>query len=121
MVKGSARSQVIRSKPIAGCNLGHFHGHDLREVEERLGRWLLMCADRVGTSSLPLTQELLAQMLGTRRSSVTVAAGILQKAGLINYSRGHVSIVNRAKLEAAACECYELMQRQNKAWQRSPA
>jgi CRP-like cAMP-binding protein len=99
---------------IAACNRLH-------EVEERLGRWLLMCADRVGTSSLPLTQELLAQMLGTRRSSVTVAAGILQKAGLITYTRGHVSIVNRPKLEAAACECYELMQRQNKAWQRSNA
>ncbi len=99
---------------IAACNRLH-------EVEERLGRWLLMCADRVGTSSLPLTQELLAQMLGTRRSSVTVAVGILQKAGLINYTRGHVSIVNRAKLEAAACECYGLMQRQSKAWQRNPA
>ena len=99
---------------IAACNRLH-------EVEERLGRWLLMCADRVDTSSLPLTQELLAQMLGTRRSSVTVAAGILQKAGLINYTRGHVSIVNRSKLESAACECYELMQKQSQAWQRSPA
>jgi len=109
-------SQVMTMEvtQIAACNRLH-------EVEERLGRWLLMCADRVGTSSLPLTQELLAQMLGTRRSSVTVAAGILQKAGLINYTRGHVSIVNRPKLEAAACECYELMQRQSKAWQRSLA
>jgi len=109
-------SQVMTMEvtQIAACNRLH-------EVEERLGRWLLMCADRVGTSSLPLTQELLAQMLGTRRSSVTVAAGILQKAGLIYYTRGHVSIVNRPMLDAAACECYELMQRQSKAWQRSLA
>jgi len=109
-------SQVMTMEvtQIAACNRLH-------EVEERLGRWLLMCADRVGTSSLPLTQELLAQMLGTRRSSVTVAAGILQKAGLIDYTRGHVSIVNRPKLESAACECYELMQRQSKAWQRNLA
>jgi len=104
---------TMETTQIAACNRLH-------EVEERLGRWLLMCADRVGTSSLPLTQELLAQMLGTRRSSVTVAAGILQKAGLITYTRGNVSIVNRTKLESAACECYELMQRQAKAWQRSP-
>jgi CRP-like cAMP-binding protein len=107
-------SQVMNMEvtQIAACNRLH-------EVEERLGRWLLMCADRVGTSSLPLTQEVLAQMLGTRRSSVTVAAGILQKAGLITYTRGHLTIVNRAKLEAAACECYELMRRQNKSWQRA--
>jgi len=106
-------SQVMTMEvtQIAACNRLH-------EVEERLGRWLLMCADRVGNSSLPLTQELLAQMLGTRRSSVTVAAGILQKARLIDYTRGRVAIVNRAKLESAACECYELMQRQARVWKR---
>src|SRR5436190_19960749 len=82
---------------IAACNRLH-------EVEERLGRWLLMSADRVDSHSLPLTQELLAQMLGTRRSSVTLAAGILQKAGLISYTRGNVTIVDRPKLEEAACE-----------------
>lgn len=60
----------------------------LHEVEERLARWLLMSADRIGSNSLPLTQEFLAQMLGTRRSSVTVAAGILPKAGLIARTRG---------------------------------
>jgi CRP-like cAMP-binding protein len=99
---------------IAACNRLH-------EVEERLCRWLLMSADRVGGTTLSLTQELLAQMLGTRRSSVTVAAGILQKAGLITYTRGNVSIVNRPKLEAAACECYTLMRGQAKAWQRGSA
>jgi CRP-like cAMP-binding protein len=94
---------------IAACN-------GLHEVEERLARWLLMCADRVGTPTLPLTQELLAQMLGTRRASVTVAAGILQRAGMIAYTRGHVRIINRRGLEEATCECYGLIQRQVKMW-----
>src|SRR5258708_8976555 len=87
---------------IAACNRLH-------EVEERLARWLLMSADRVGSASLALTQEVLGQMLGTRRASVTVAAGILQKAGLISYTRGDVKILQPAKLEQAACECYSLM------------
>jgi CRP-like cAMP-binding protein len=94
---------------LAACNRLH-------DVEERLARWLLMCADRIKSSELPLTQEFLSQMLGTRRSSVTVAAGILQKAGMIAYNRGDVKIVDRPKLEAAACECYGLMQRQRDRW-----
>jgi CRP-like cAMP-binding protein len=89
----------MQTAQIAACNRLH-------EVNERLGRWLLMCADRVGSNELPLTQEFLAQMLGTRRSSVTVAAGTLQKAGLIAYGRGDVKIVDRRKLEEVACECY---------------
>lgn len=109
-------SQVMamQATQIAACNRLH-------EVEERLGRWLLMSADRVGTHTLALTQELLAQMLGTRRSSVTLAAGILQKAGLISYTRGNVTIVDRPKLEEAACECYALMQRQIELWQKDLA
>jgi CRP-like cAMP-binding protein len=95
---------------IAACNRLH-------EVDERLARWLLMSADRIGSNSIPLTQEFLAQMLGTRRSSVTVSAGILQKAGLITHTRGDVEIVNRRKLEEAACECYGIMQRQVEEWQ----
>ena len=105
---------AMQATQIAACNRLH-------EVEERLGRWLLMSADRVGTNSLPLTQELLAQMLGTRRSSVTLAAGILQKAGLISYTRGNVTIDNRPKLEEAACECYALMQRQSEQWRKDMA
>lgn len=100
----------MQATQIAACNRLH-------EVEERLARWLLMSADRIGSPSLQLTQEVLAQMLGTRRSSVTVAAGILQKAGLIAYTRGDVRIVQRAKLEQAACECYGLMVRQVRVWQ----
>jgi CRP-like cAMP-binding protein len=94
---------------IAACNRLH-------EVNERLARWLLMSADRIGSNSVPLTQEFLAQMLGTRRSSVTVAAGMLQKAGLITHSRGDVQIIDRTRLEEAACECYGIMQRQVVEW-----
>jgi CRP-like cAMP-binding protein len=105
-------SQVLgmQATQIAACNRLH-------EVNERLARWLLMSADRTGSDSVPLTQELLAQMLGTRRSSVTVAAGMLQKAGLIAHTRGEVEIIDRRNLEEAACECYGIMQRQVKEWQ----
>jgi Crp-like helix-turn-helix domain len=75
-----------------------------------------MSSDRIGSSSVPLTQELLAQMLGTRRSSVTVAAGILQKAGLIAHTRGDVEIIDRPRLEDAACECYGIMRWQTAKW-----
>lgn len=96
---------------IAACNRLH-------EVEERLARWLLMCADRIDSMDLALTQEFLSQMLGSRRSSVTVSAGILQKAGMIAYNRGDVKIIDRRKLEDAACECYALMQNQRTQWRR---
>jgi len=76
-----------------------------------------MSQDRIGGSTLPLTQEFLSQMLGTRRASVTVAAGTLQKAGMIQYSRGSVGILDRAKLEAAACDCYQLIERRKMKWQ----
>ena len=75
---------------IAACNRLH-------EVDERLARWLLMSADRIESNSVPLTQEFLAQMLGTRRSSVSVASGILQKAGLITHTRGDVRNCRPAK------------------------
>lgn len=82
------------------CN----HAHS---VEQRIARWLLMTHDRVGADEFQLTQEFLAQMLGVRRPSVTVAACELQKQGLIRYQRGRIRIVERAGLEARACECYE--------------
>ena len=94
---------------IAACNLFH-------NVDERLARWLLMTHDRVQLDKLPLTQEFLSQMLGIRRASVSVAAGILQKRGLIRYNRGHVEILDRPGLEGACCECYALMQKQLKNW-----
>jgi CRP-like cAMP-binding protein len=105
-------SQVMSMQvtQIAACNRLH-------EVHERLARWLMMSSDRIGSNSVPLTQELLAQMLGTRRSSVTVAAGMLQKAGLIAHSRGSVEIIDRRKLAESACECYGIMRRQVQEWQ----
>jgi len=81
------------------CNAVH-------SIEQRLARWLLLAQDRMGGSEFRLTQEFLAMMLGATRPTVTVVAGSLQRAGLISYRRGQVKVRNRAKLEAAACECY---------------
>jgi CRP-like cAMP-binding protein len=88
----------------AGCNRLH-------DVEQRLARWLLMAQDRVSTASLPITHDFLATMLGTDRPSVSLAAGELQKAKVIEYNRGSVRIVNRAELERISCECYAVIQR----------
>jgi CRP-like cAMP-binding protein len=87
---------------LAACNRLH-------ESEERLARWLLMVQDRIGGDIIPLTQEFLASMLGARRSTVTLAAGSLQRSGFIEYQRGHIRIVNRQLLEGAACECYRVV------------
>jgi len=93
---------LVQTAQTAACNRVH-------QIEERLSRWLLMCYDRVQTDYLSITHEFLAIMLGTRRSTVSVAAGILQKAGFIEYSHGHVKIINRSGLEEAACECYSVV------------
>lgn len=105
-------SQVMTMQiaQIAACNRIH-------PVEERLARWLLMCADRAGDHRLPLTQDLLGQMLGTRRASVTIAAGVLQKAGFIEYHRGAVEIIDRNKLEETTCICYKMIHQQIEKWQ----
>jgi CRP-like cAMP-binding protein len=100
---------ATQSSQVAACNRLH-------EVDERLARWLLMSQDRIGSDEVPLTQEFLAHMLGTRRSSVTVAASILQKAGLIKYRRGQLNIANRKGLEEAACECYRALVEQDSRW-----
>jgi CRP-like cAMP-binding protein len=81
------------------CNAAH-------SVEQRLARWLLLARDRVGVNEFPLTQEFVAMMLGASRSTVTVVAGMLQKAGLITYRRGRLAIVNSSGLESMSCECY---------------
>ena len=78
----------------------------IHSVEQRLARWLLMAQDRMGSDEFPLTQEFVAMMLGASRPTVTVVAGTLQKAGLIKYRHGRVTIVDRESLEAASCECY---------------
>lgn len=95
--------QGLQVAQIAACNRLH-------EIEQRLARWLLMCQDRMDSDLLPVTHELLAQMLGTGRPSVSLAAGMLQRAGMIENLRGTVRIVNRKKLEDAACECYVAIQ-----------
>lgn len=81
----------------------------LHSVEQRLSRWLLLSHDRVKTAELMMTQEFIANMLGGRRESVTVAAGLLQDAGLIHYARGRIIIRDRKGLEGAVCECYRIV------------
>ncbi len=96
------QGMLAQSAQTSACNRVH-------ELEERLARWLLMCSDRVQSDHVPITHEVLAMMLGTRRSSVTLAAGMLREAGLIDYSRRHVTIKNREGLEHASCECYHVI------------
>ncbi len=104
-----AQEFALQVTHVAACNRLH-------RVDQRLARWFLMSQDRMGGSSFLLTQEFLSHMLGTRRASVTIAAGVLQKAGLITYRRGKVTIKNRAGLEKAACGCYASLTRQLRQW-----
>jgi len=90
---------LSQSAQNAACNRLH-------DIGERLARWLLTCHDRVQSDHMRLTHEFLSQMLGAPRTTVTLAAGILHNAGLIDYTRGNVTIKNRTRLEKAACECY---------------
>ncbi|HTF44124.1 MAG TPA: Crp/Fnr family transcriptional regulator [Terriglobales bacterium] len=94
--------QFVQVTQSVLCNRMH-------EVDARLARWLLTSADRMESESLNLTQEFLAQMLGVQRSTVTVAAGDLQRAGMIGYSRGKIHILDRPKLVRTACECYRIV------------
>ena len=98
--------QGMQVAQTAGCNRLH-------DIEQRLARWLLTTQDRVDSECLPITHDFLATMLGTNRSSVSLAAGILQRKKLIKYTRGAVTIVNRKKLESSACECYGITQQYN--------
>ena len=99
----------FQAAQVAACNRLH-------EMDQRLARWLLMSQDRLDGNVVPLTQDYLSHMLGTRRASVTVAAGMLQKAGLITYKRGAVTIEDRNRLEKASCECYGVLTAQIKNW-----
>jgi CRP-like cAMP-binding protein len=94
-----ARATAIQSEQGVACNVAH-------EVHGRLARWLLMTQDRVGTASFPLTQEYMAIMTGVQRSTISVVAGMLKKAGVIDYVRGQVVIRDREALIGHACECY---------------
>ncbi|MGI4831215.1 MAG: Crp/Fnr family transcriptional regulator [Janthinobacterium lividum] len=96
------QAQAVSLSQLAGCNRLH-------ENEERLSRWLLMAQDRTQSDVLNFTQDFLGMMLGARRTTVTVIAGVLQRSGLIEYHRGRVKIINRENLEAVACDCYQVM------------
>jgi CRP-like cAMP-binding protein len=93
---------LVQISQSVGCNTHH-------PIEARLSRWLLVVRDRVSSDALLLRHEFLSQMLGTRRSGVTIAAGSLRAAGLIRYTRGRIEIIDRAGLEASACECYAIV------------
>ena len=95
------QEQALSLSQLAGCNRLH-------ENEERLARWLLTAMDRTQSDVLNFTQEFLGEMLGARRTTVTVIAGVLQRSGLIEYQRGRVKILDRDNLQAAACDCYQV-------------
>jgi CRP-like cAMP-binding protein len=104
------RRQLQRFSHVASVELAQISAcKSLHQVPQRLARRLLMSQDRIRSDSLPLTQESLALMLGTHRPSVTAAAGSLQRAGIISYTRGNITILSRPALEAASCECYQLI------------
>lgn len=93
---------ITQMTQTAVCNRHH-------TVEQQLCRWLLLSLDRLAADELNMTQELIANMLGVRREGVTEAAGKLQREGLINYSRGHIRVLDRPKLEKRVCECYQVV------------
>ena len=96
---------ITQTGQIAVCNRHH-------SLEQQLCRWILSCLDRLPSNELNMTQELIASMLGVRREGVTEAAGKLKKAGLINFSRGHITVLDRPQLEAQVCECYAVVKRE---------
>ena len=100
-----AQQKALSAYQIAACNRLHKAG-------PRFARWLLTACDRAKTSNLPITQEFMGHMLGTRRTTVAEEAGALQRSGIIEYSRGHVRILDSAQLEKHACECYRIIKSQ---------
>jgi len=118
---GKALERILRSAPQLQVLLNRHSGlqgmqvaqtaacNRLHEIQQRLSRWLLMTQDRVDAAVLPITHDFIATMMGTDRSSVSLAASVLQKGGVIEYVRGAVKIVDRRKLEQSACECYSVI------------
>jgi len=96
---------ITQMAQTAVCNRHH-------SVDQQLCRWLLLSLDRLAVPELSMTQELIANMLGVRREGVTEAAGKLQHAGVISYTRGHIKVLDRPKLEGMSCECYEVVRRE---------
>jgi CRP-like cAMP-binding protein len=119
---GNALERILRSAPQLQVILNRHSGlqgmqiaqtaacNRLHDIQQRLSRWLLMTQDRVDSADLPITHDFVATMMGTDRSTVSLAAGMLQKKGIIEYARGAVKIVNRRKLEKSSCECYDVIQ-----------
>ena len=115
---GNALERILRSAPQLRTILSRHAGlqgmqvaqtaacNRLHDIQQRLSRWLLTTQDRVNLGVLPITHDFIATMMGTGRSTVSLAAGVLQKNGIIEYVRGAVKVVNRRKLERSACECY---------------
>ena len=100
------QSLITQMAQTAVCNRHH-------SVNQQLCRWLLLSLDRLRSNELKMTQELIANMLGVRREGVTAAAGELQKAGVIRYSRGKITVLDRAKLEQLSCECYSVVKKES--------
>jgi CRP-like cAMP-binding protein len=105
MIQRYFQAHLVLTGQTAACNRLH-------DIAERLARWLLMCHDRMESDTFAITHEFLGHMLGTPRSTVTLAAGILNKSGLIAYSRGKVLVKDRKGLEKAACECYQTIRKE---------
>ena len=109
-----AQALLTQISQTAVCN-------SLHSVEQRLCRWLLLCDDRVAIGELPLTQAIIAMMLGVRREAVTASARRLQAAKCINYSRGRIALLDRHGLESRVCECYEVVRREGERSSRQQA
>src|SRR5580765_4496724 len=119
---GSALGRILRSAPQLQTILNRHTGlqgmqvaqtaacNRLHDIQQRLSRWLLMTQDRVNLAVLPITHDFIATMMGTDRSTVSLAAAVMQKKGIIDYVRGAVKVVNRRKLQNSACECYGVIQ-----------
>ena len=105
LLQGYTQALLEQIAQTSGCNRLH-------SIEQRFCRWMLMCQDRMGSDQFPLTQEFLAQMLGVRRAGVSEIASVNQTAGLIQYNRGKMTILNRKRLEASSCECYAIIKQQ---------
>ena len=99
------QSLLTQMAQTAVCNRHH-------SVDQQLCRWLLLSIDRLPSPEIEMTQELIANMLGVRREGVTEAAGKLQKSGVISYHRGHITVLDRPRLEKMSCECYEVVRRE---------
>jgi CRP-like cAMP-binding protein len=105
LLLGYAQALLVQVRQSAVCNAHH-------SVRQRLARWLLMMSDQAESNELQLTHEIIADMMGTRRATVTGALGKFRKAGLLNHKRGHITILDRKGLKEASCECYGMVKKE---------